>query len=370
VVIAIIAILIGLLVPAVQKVREAAARTQCLNNLKQIGLAAMDYESTYKMLPPGGLVSPNSVDPNGGTYVSAPPYAGPYTGCLPFLLPFIEQGPVYNLLYATPFGTGTGAGLAGSQNGGLFKFNTTCGAWAYTNPPYDFQSGITTTNGTGALYAPYTTNGITATGSQIPTLVCPSDNAQTIAVTTGVIDAYWCEAGQIDIDYILDVPGFGHECGATNYIACAGYLGPFAGGPSANGAALYTGIYYQNSKTTIVSIGDGTSNTIAFGETLAGTSGGTRDYRLTWMGSGSMPTAWGLGPYHKSTTVDWYQYSSNHTGIVNFAFCDGSVRPITVNGCGVSGTNAAPIYGPGYNTFVYASGANDGQVVNWSLLGQ
>src|SRR3954453_21271685 len=71
VVIAIIAILIGLLVPAVQKVREAAARTQCVNNLHQLGLAAHDYEAPVGQLPPGA--------------------DGQGAGCLVYLLPYVEQ---------------------------------------------------------------------------------------------------------------------------------------------------------------------------------------------------------------------------------------------------------------------------------------
>jgi prepilin-type N-terminal cleavage/methylation domain-containing protein/prepilin-type processing-associated H-X9-DG protein len=87
VVIAIIAILIGLLLPAVQKVREAAARTTCKNNLKQIGLAMHNYNDVYLHLPEGWVVNPLS---NGNP--------NPGWGWGTLILPYIEQDNLYTAL--------------------------------------------------------------------------------------------------------------------------------------------------------------------------------------------------------------------------------------------------------------------------------
>src|SRR5271168_1223287 len=89
VVIAIIAILIALLLPAVQQARESARRSQCINNLKQLALAAMNYESSYKVLPPGSCSGTSYNPPHWSTYPEN-------FSCFVRMLPYFEQGPMYN----------------------------------------------------------------------------------------------------------------------------------------------------------------------------------------------------------------------------------------------------------------------------------
>src|SRR5512136_760636 len=103
VVITIIGILIALLLPAVQAAREAARRMQCVNNLKQIGLACMNYESTHACLPPGTKGS------LWGTWMV-------------FVLPFVEQQALYNAWNA----------LGDNSNGSLTAGLSYSGVWNIT----------------------------------------------------------------------------------------------------------------------------------------------------------------------------------------------------------------------------------------------
>lgn len=290
VVIAIIAILIGLLLPAVQKVREAANKSTCSNNLKQLALAAHNYESANGVLPPGFNSSS-------------------YCGTLAYLLPYIEQDAIANLIPQT-----------------MLSPNNTAGVWW------------------GGAW--------TAANNRIKTFMCPSD-ATYASVTLGVF-AYFTTSGTT-----LTGGYFGGDLptlGRTNYVAVAGALGDTTATPW----NTWRGAFFVNSQTTIAGIADGSSNTLFFGDYLCTQTSPTttRQFAASWMGAGAMATAWDV-----LSPGQWYAFSSRHPGRTQFAFGDGSVRAITNAG------SSTPWYTARWYAFQQAAGTSDGAVANFSLLG-
>ena len=164
VVIAIIAILIGLLLPAVQKVREAAARMSCSNNLKQLNLAAANYESGNGVLPPGS----NSVSA---------------IGTLGYLLPYVEQDAIYKMIEPSL--------LPIPSSANIYYFNG--GAWSAAN-------------------------------NRVKTFQCPSDASDGVTPTSGV----WANVGTSGYSITGGYwgPSDYPTLGKTNYASNAGYVGP------------------------------------------------------------------------------------------------------------------------------------------------
>jgi len=280
VVIAIIAVLIALLLPAVQAAREAARRAQCVNNLKQLALAAMNYESANGTLPPAAC---SSIDP-----VKGPTYYRDNFSSFVRLLPFTEQSPMYNAV----------------------NFQLT-----YANP-----------------------ENFTVAGVQLSILVCPSDinNApQYITQANGFKSNYDnVPTTNIYLQYFSSYSGNQGTFWSNYYIGAKGGTQVQS---QQNGSITIDG------NVTLGSITDGTSNTFVYGEKAHGyfaqfnstyqncdtawQSGLYFDTMFTTTYPPNLPTAnvAGLKPsgfsYYFGTNA-----TSFHKGGLNFAFVDGSVR--------------------------------------------
>jgi prepilin-type processing-associated H-X9-DG protein len=286
VVFAIIAVLIALLVPAVQMVRESTNRLRCANNLKQLGLAAHNYHDTNRAFPPGYLGPPDPQMKFPGSWTA--PYTAWYTssashvGLIPFLLPYLDHENV--------------------SKGIEIDGNSTTPYWQRVNSMSMAQS-------------------------KLAVLQCPSDDLYS-GVSVGVLSTLHYSgdgSGILSLQYtIAQSPHIANRLGLTNYLGVNGSVGR-AGGPDSAFWGQWIGIFYNRSTTrlTAVSDGDGTSNTLLFGEGLGRVINFRRENAWSWIGVGAQGTCRGLqGPRDAVA----FSFSSRHPAGVQFCFADGSVR--------------------------------------------
>jgi prepilin-type N-terminal cleavage/methylation domain-containing protein/prepilin-type processing-associated H-X9-DG protein len=281
VVIAVIGILIALLLPAVQKVREAANRTSCVNNMKQLGLALHNYHDVNKQLPPAGksygfgYISPNTgTAPNIGVEPQDPVITN-FNG-LVLLLPFIEQDNLYRTW--DPM---------------------TCTSNAYAS------GGVASETFLGG--APSTAN-VSLAQRKVSTYTCPSEFGN------GTMSA--------GANYGVNASVGGQK---TNYdfvanSGCGVYANYWKYLVTNSASSVY--MFGENSTTRIADITDGTSNTFAMAETTFNVYNGNGDpwaYRC-WVTGGVDPAsginAWTFANY--PDPVNWPGFS----GLLCFSGCE------------------------------------------------
>lgn len=348
VVIAIIAILMALLLPAVQKVREAANKMLCASNLRQIGLAAHNYHNDFGRLPPGYF---GPVRANGGTMVAPGDDRGPWVGCLVALLPYLEQDNLFR-------------NLADSQQ-----------TFPLPAPSVTSQTPLTLSlqaEKLGWWTAPGNNLHRTRGQVRLKMFKCPSDSVDE-PTEHGALFTVHIANGEF---LALEGEDF---LGRTNYVGVAGAAGDF---DLATGAAVlwarFVGIMHNRSDITLgqLSAQDGTSNTLMFGEGLGGRGVGMRDHAWSWFGVGAMGTAYGLArptfdadhePPPLGTSLppglngaNWYNFSSRHPSGVQFCFGDGSVRTVRFGNTQAVNLSNGGINGSDWSVLQQLAGRKDG----------
>ncbi len=322
VVIAIIAVLIALLLPAVQAAREAARRVQCVNNMKQIALAANNYESTNMCYPGGSYSNYNGGVPNntcgGAGSVAKCIYPENFSSFVR-MLPYFEQNQIFNAV----------------------NFSLTSG----------------------------NNENITIAGVKLNALTCPSDsNIETVQIQ---VPSKLGSAGSpgYSFNQLTPLPpgnwkqSFSSYAGSTGTFGSGGYITNYDLTNPAGCApqrSEYNGVIYNDSSTRIAEVTDGTSNTMMFGEHCHANlliydaafgasdnswqSGRWYDTLFSTMypvnikvpPSATVGTSvLGAGNYYYPTVA-----TSLHPGGANFAFCDGSVKFIKSTIASWATTNA------------------------------
>lgn len=306
VVIAVIGVLVALMLPAVQQAREAARRSHCTNNLKQLGLAAQHFHSTYDVLPPGHL---GPIPPAMGPIPAWGGWLGKqWTSVLVWLLPYLEQTPMHSEIDSER-----------ASHGNISLFDVQRLGDPYWEREAAWQLAQT----------------------RVTTFLCPSARPYTADDTFAITHQYYDPSSSMVHQSGAAFPDQqGNVLGRTHYLGVAGGMGY-------TGAAQWDprrGAFTNRSTNRFADITDGTSNTLLFGENPGGHKGapGMKTYEFAWVGCGDMATAWGLGG------GGWYQFSSEHPQVVQFCIADGSVR-------GISTTIAT-------EAFITLSAISDGKV--------